>query len=108
MNERLLVPTFTVFTVEEENLICIYDTSSRKALMDSINGTVSDFEESELVEIADRVLRALNAMTDDEYAALTFHPAYQVDDDDNEVEVQPICQASYNIIKPLLSKRRMI
>jgi len=84
MNVRLEAP---IFTIPEENLICIYDTSSRKALINGIADAKSFFEEPELIEITDRVLCVLNAMTDDEYATITFHPAYHGNDDENEVEV---------------------
>ena len=73
------------FTVEEENLICIFDTSSRTALINGINAVLPDFDEPELREIAENILRQLNAMTDEEFSALIFNPAY-FNDDDEEME----------------------
>jgi hypothetical protein len=72
----------TVFTVEEENLICIYDTASRTALINSITAALSDFNEPDMNEIAENVLSKLDAMTDEEFSAITFAPAY--DDDETE------------------------
>ena len=72
----------TRFTVEEENMICIFGTSSRTVLMDSLGGAVEEFDEPELCEIANNVLGKLEAMTDAEFSELTFHPAYSGDDDD--------------------------
>ena len=76
---------FNIFTVEEENLICIFDTGSRIALIDSINAALPDFVEPELKEIADNILRKLNDITDSDFSALIFSPAYFNDDDEQEV-----------------------
>jgi len=78
-----------LFTVEEENLICIYDTSSRAALIDSLNAVKADFDEPELLEIIENAIKKLQAMTDADYSALIFHPAYHGDEDDREV--QTVC-----------------
>jgi BMFP domain-containing protein YqiC len=65
-----------IFTVEEENLICVYDISSRAALMHSIRGATADFDEPELNEIAENVLNKLDNMTDEEFSAFILCPAY--------------------------------
>jgi hypothetical protein len=65
-----------VFTVEEENLLCIFDTSSRMALMDGIINATPDFEDAELLEIAGNALLKLENMSDAEFASLTFSPEY--------------------------------
>jgi hypothetical protein len=76
----------TIFTVEEENLICAFDTSGRTTLKKSIIAAMPDFEEPEMYEIAERVIRKLIVMTDAEYSALTFNPAYHGEDDETETE----------------------
>ena len=73
-----------VFTVEEENLICVYDTSSRTALINSITDATPHFEEPEMIEIAENIITKLNAMNDGEFSVLTFHPAYHGDNDETE------------------------
>ena len=75
----------TIFTVEEENLICAFDTTSRNALITGIRGALPDFDgdEPEMREIADSALRKLDAMTDAEFSAFIFSPAYY--DDESEV-----------------------
>ncbi|MDR1704624.1 MAG: transposon-transfer assisting family protein [Clostridiales bacterium] len=70
-----------VFTVEEENLICIFDTESRAALIDGIRAAMPDFDEHEMTELADNVVIKLEGMTDADFSALTFCPA-----DDGETE----------------------
>ena len=71
------------FTVEEENLMCIFDVSSRNALITDINVAMRDFYEPELREIAENALHKLNGMNDEEFSALEFYPVY----DDEEPEV---------------------
>ena len=73
-----------LFTVEEENLICAFDTCSRIALINGITGAMPDFEEQEMLEIAESTLRKLNVLTDAGFDKITFHPAYHGDDEDNE------------------------
>jgi len=66
----------TLFTVEEENLICIFNTSDKNTLMDNIWAAMPGFEEDELCEIADSVIAKIGKMSDEEYAAFRFNPAY--------------------------------
>ena len=76
----------TLFTVEEENLICIFDTSSCGALIGDISDAISHFDEPELREIAESALRKLESMSDSDFSAFIFHPAYSGDDDNDETE----------------------
>jgi hypothetical protein len=73
----------TIFTVEEENLICIYDIGGRAELIRNIQIALPYFDDDELRDIADNVIRKLNAMTDDDFSSLTFSPVYM--DDESEV-----------------------
>ena len=87
--------TLLLFTVEEENLICIYDMSSRDALNNCIVAAIPHFVEPELREIAESALRKIKIITDSDFASIVFHPAYHGDDEDigfvggeiNEAEV---------------------
>ena len=71
-----------LFTIEEVNLMCIFDTSSRANLIDGLAMASPGFDEPELVEIAANALSKLNAISDDDFAALEFYPEY---DDYEEV-----------------------
>jgi hypothetical protein len=73
------------FTVEEENLMCVFDVSSKAALINSINAASLDFDadEPEMREIAGSVLAKLKTMSDAEFSALILSPAYY--DDESEV-----------------------
>ena len=60
------------FTIEEINLMCIYDTGTRQGLMDALKAMLGDLlpEEAELRQLTENVLARLNGMTDDEYAQM--------------------------------------
>ena len=68
------------FTIEEINLMCIYDTGTRQGLMDALKAMQGDLlpEEAELRQLTENVLARLNGMTDDEYAQMlsSLIPAY--------------------------------
>lgn len=64
-----------VFTDEEVNLMCIFDTSSRDNLISELNCAIGGFED-EMLEIAVSVLRRLSEMNDADFAALELYPDY--------------------------------
>ena len=68
------------FTIEEINLMCIYDTGTRQGLMEALKAMLGDLlpEEAELRQLTENVLARLNGMTDDEYAQMqeSLIPAY--------------------------------
>ena len=66
------------FTLEEMNLMCIYNTGSRAGLIESLNEMRGELsaEETELMELTDSTLRKLQAMTDDEFAELELYPDF--------------------------------
>jgi len=65
-----------LFTVEEINLMCIFDTSARDALIGDITNAVSMLEDTELIEIAERVINKLYKMSGAEFDALELYPVY--------------------------------
>ena len=68
------------FTIEEINLMCIYDTGTRQGLMDALKAMLGDLlpEEVQLRQLTESVLARLDGMTDDEYAQMqdSLIPAY--------------------------------
>jgi hypothetical protein len=74
-----------LFTVEEINLMCIFDISSRNALIDELSAAIPDFDEPELTEIAENVLAKLNTLNDEDFSALDFYPEYEDYDEESEV-----------------------
>ena len=81
MNGQLITP---LFTVEEENLICVFHASSRAALMGNIGAAIPIFDEPLMAGIAANALGKLRSMTDTEFAGYVFHPAYHAEEDDME------------------------
>ena len=71
------------FTVEEENLICAFDTSDRLTLIAAITNAIPELDEPELCEIAQNVRNKLETISDAEFPLLEFSPAY--DGDETEV-----------------------
>jgi len=69
---------YTIFTVEEENLLCAFDTSSRAALTAGVRDALPGLsgEGAEMLEIANSALSKLETMSDDEFSKIAFSPAY--------------------------------
>ena len=68
------------FTIEEINLICIYDTGQRVGLIDALTNMLGYLQEdeAELRTLAESVISRLQSMTDTEYSKLvpTLMPDY--------------------------------
>ena len=62
------------FTVEEINLISIYNTSTRSAAIEEMTAAMPDME-SDMRELTGRTLKKLNRLTDDEFLRLALYPA---------------------------------
>lgn len=69
------------FTVEEINLMCIYDTSSRNRLIVEMRESLPDIYEPELLELTKGMIGRLEAMPDTEFAALDLIPADEYDEE---------------------------
>ena len=64
------------FTVEELNLMCCFNTSSRKRLIDDMKNDM----DGEIAELMYKTVRKLEAMTDAEFEELYIMPDGMVDD----------------------------
>lgn len=66
------------FTNDEINLMCIYDTGTRCGLISELRAMREYLgpEEAELLALTDSALGKLDAITDDEYAALELYPDF--------------------------------
>jgi len=70
----------TKFTVEETNLICIFDTSRRqRAIGDMKNISLNDLDD-EMQELLYRTVSKLEEMTDEEFSRISFTPADLIDE----------------------------
>lgn len=62
-------------TVEETNLLCVFDGKDRGAMIADIKRVQPLLKDSEMEELAEQVLSKLQNMTDEQYAELVLEPA---------------------------------
>ena len=62
----------TKFTVEESNLISIFEDKSRKKVIHNIRDVREHLDDEEMVELLSRVLGKLDSISDVQFAALEF------------------------------------
>ncbi|QNK40740.1 transposon-transfer assisting family protein [Caproicibacter fermentans] len=70
-----------MFTNDEINLMCIYNTGTREGLiaeLTQMRGYLGA-EETELLALTDSALGKLRGMSDEEYAALDLFPDFDVE-----------------------------
>ena len=60
------------FTVEEINLICVFEFRSRAKVISDIKKAIKHLDDGEMVELPNRVVAKLNNMTDKEFAEMEF------------------------------------
>lgn len=67
-----------MFTNDEINLMCIYDTGSREGLIEELTQMRGYLgaDETELMSLTGSVLEKLRHMSDEEYAALDLFPDF--------------------------------
>ena len=72
-------PSEIVFSMDEINLMCVYDTRSRVGLMEELERILPDLnrEEEELVVLVHQVIGKLGAMSDDAYGMLVLVPDWK-------------------------------
>ena len=68
------------FTVEELNLMCCFNTSSRKRLIDDMKSVTLNNKDGEIVELMYKTVQKLEAMSDAEFDALYIAPDSVMDD----------------------------
>lgn len=68
------------FTVEETNLMCCFDTSSRRKLITEMKNLPLNELDEEMEELLFKTVRKLEAMSDAEFDALYIAPDSMMDD----------------------------
>jgi len=63
------------FTVEETNLICIFQSDSRTKVIEDIHKAMTHIEDEELAELSVRVAEKLESMSDEAYDGLVLEAA---------------------------------
>lgn len=71
-----------MFTYEEINLMCIYDTSSRKGLIAELTKMRKylDPDEAGILELTDSAIRKLRSISDKEFEELELVPDFEEDE----------------------------
>ena len=74
------------FTIDELNLMCIYDTGSRMGLIEALSTMREQLEadETELLQMTNSAIKKLCAMSDEDYAAMELFPDFNEEDMDAE------------------------
>lgn len=68
------------FNVEETNLMCCFDTSSRRKLITGMKNLPLNELDEEMEELLFKTVRKLEAMSDAEFDALYIAPDSMMDD----------------------------
>lgn len=63
------------FTVEEINLMCVFDEQDRKGMIADIKNVIPHIQDSEMLELAGQVLGKLEAMSDEDFAEVALEAA---------------------------------
>ena len=63
------------FTVEEINLMCVFDRSGRTELIEDIDRVLLHLDDKDMKELASRVIGKLRNMTDEEFAGVVLEAA---------------------------------
>ncbi len=66
------------FTNDEINLMCIYNTGTKDGLMDALTAMREylESEETELRDLTDSVLEKLEAISEEDFAAIELFPDF--------------------------------
>ena len=63
------------FTVEEINLMCVFDAKGRTELIEDIGRVLPHLDDRDMEELANRVIVKLQNMTDEEFAEVVLEAA---------------------------------
>ena len=63
------------FTVEEINLMCVFEGQDRKSMIADIKNVIPYIQDSDMVELARQVLGKLENMSDEEFAEIELEAA---------------------------------
>lgn len=63
------------FTVEEINLMCVFEGKDRMGMVADIKNVIPHIQDSDMVELAWQVLEKLEAMSDEEFAQVALEAA---------------------------------
>ena len=63
------------FTVEEINLMCVFEANGRTELIEDIGRVLPHLDDKDMEELANRIIGKLQNMTDEEFAEVVLEAA---------------------------------
>ena len=63
------------FTVEEVNLMCVFEGQDRTGMIADIKNVIPHLQDSDMEELARQVIGKLKAMSDEEFAEVALEAA---------------------------------
>ena len=63
------------FTVEEINLMCVFEGQDRTGMIADIKNAIPHIQDRDMVELAEQVIGKLEAMSDEEFAGVALEAA---------------------------------
>ena len=63
------------FTVEEINLMCVFEGQDRRGMIADIKNVIPHIQDRDMVELAEQVIGKLEAMSDEEFAQVALEAA---------------------------------
>ena len=63
------------FTVEEINLMCVFEAKGRTELIEDIGRVLTHLDDKDMEKLANRVIGKLQNMTDEEFAEVVLEAA---------------------------------
>ena len=73
------------FSLEEINLMCIYDCTSRSGLIGDLEDAMEYVDEPEMLRLMERTIDKLQRTTDAQFAALPLVPTWEDSDEVDSV-----------------------
>jgi len=73
------------FSVEEINLMCIYDTSSRESLLSDLRASLADVYDPEMREVFESTIAKLEVLSDGEFSEIGFYIADDFDGEESDI-----------------------
>lgn len=76
------------FTVEETNLIAIYNPGNRPGLLENLQNARMVIDEPEMLHILNKCIQKISAVTDEMFSEMKFEPAFSLlaEDEGGETE----------------------
>ena len=65
------------YSLEETNLMCIYDCTTRSGLIDELEAAMEYVDDPEMLQLIEQTIDKLNRTTDTQFVELPLVPAWE-------------------------------